>query len=137
MDDYEWQADDALMCEAKGNYGSTVFDPFDLSYLAFNICDDCMVEKAAQGRVMVTRSYKPVETDYMGIIGRVVAHRPLVPWRKGLPGDDAKLYLSPESLKKYYDDPDFQFKFPLQVVLDYVAERDAEEEARTQTKRRR
>lgn len=34
---------DAVIFTAQGNYGSTVFDPFDGSFLEINICDSCLV----------------------------------------------------------------------------------------------
>ena len=87
-DGNEGQPDDGLMCSTRGNYGSTVFDPEDMSYLAFNICDGCMVRKAELGRVMVTRSFLPVVVGRMEV-GRQRCERPYIPWRKGLPGEDA------------------------------------------------
>ncbi len=33
-DDYEGQPNDGGMCSSSGNYGSTVYDPMDGSYLA-------------------------------------------------------------------------------------------------------
>lgn len=89
----EGQPDDGLMCQTHGNYGSTVFDPDDLSFLAFNICDECIVEKAQQGRVMVTRSFIPVEVDRMGRVGRARAERPYIPWRKGMASDNESVEL--------------------------------------------
>lgn len=89
----EGQPDDGIMCQSHGNYGSTVFDPEDLSYLAFNICDDCIVEKAQQGRVMVTRSFMSVEVDRMGRVGRARAEREYIPWHKGMPDDGARIEL--------------------------------------------
>lgn len=92
-DDAEGQPDDGLMCMTRGNYGSTVFDPEDMSYLAFNVCDTCMVEKAEQGRVMVTRTHQRVVVDRTDV-GRQRCERPYIPWREGLPGDGAPLDLS-------------------------------------------
>lgn len=89
----EGQPDDGIMCQSHGNYGSTVFDPDDMSFLAFNICDECIVEKAEQGRVMVTRSFISVDVDRMGRVGRARADRPYIPWHKGLPNDDERLEL--------------------------------------------
>lgn len=89
----EGQPDDGIMCQSHGNYGSTVFDPEDLSYLAFNICDECVVEKAQQGRVMVTRSFIPVEVDRLGRVGRARAESEYIPWHKGMPADDKRIEL--------------------------------------------
>lgn len=108
-DDLEGQPDDGLMCSTEGNYGSTVFDPEDMSYLAFNVCDECMVEKAEQGRVMVTRSFQPVVVDRM-LVGRQRCERPYIPWREGFPGDDALLDLA-------LLDPDELDRLPKSVEL--------------------
>lgn len=40
--DDEQQADDACYFRSHGQYGSTVFDPYDSTYLEINICDDCL-----------------------------------------------------------------------------------------------
>lgn len=38
------QPDDAVMCQALGNYGSTVYDPLGPGpTILFNICDPCFV----------------------------------------------------------------------------------------------
>ncbi len=89
----EGQPDDGLMCLTYGNYGSTVFDPEDMSYLAFNICDDCMVERAQLGRVMVTRGFVPVTVDRMGVVGKAHADRPYIAWHKGMPDDEERIDL--------------------------------------------
>lgn len=44
----------------RGQYGSTVFDPMDDSFLAVNICDPCLVAASKQGRVL-DQHYTPVE----------------------------------------------------------------------------
>ena len=91
--DTEGQPDNGLMCMAYGKYGSTVFDAEDLSYLAFNICDECMVEKAEQGRVMVTRNRIPIEVDGLGQVGYERVDRPYVAWHRDMPSDDARIDL--------------------------------------------
>ena len=35
---------DGVVFRARGNYGSTVFDPMDGSYLEVLICDDCLIK---------------------------------------------------------------------------------------------
>lgn len=45
-------AADANEFRAHGQYGSTVFDPLDGSYLAVNICDPCVVDAGVKGRVL-------------------------------------------------------------------------------------
>jgi hypothetical protein len=37
-------ADDAILCDSTGNYGSTVFDA-DGCMIAFVVCDSCVVKK--------------------------------------------------------------------------------------------
>ncbi len=91
--DFEGQPDDGIMCQSRGNYGSTVFDPDDMSFLAFNICDHCIVERAVAGRVMVTRSFIPVKVDRMGTVGRARAERPYIQWHKGMPDDGENIEL--------------------------------------------
>lgn len=38
---------------AYGQYGSTVFDPLDASYLELNICDECLVQNAKKQNVLI------------------------------------------------------------------------------------
>lgn len=45
-------ADDANEFRTFGQYGSTVFDPLNGSYLAVNICDRCLTDAGRQGRVL-------------------------------------------------------------------------------------
>jgi hypothetical protein len=47
-------ANDANSFRAHGQYGSTIFDPLDGSYLEVNICDSCITEAANFGRVLVS-----------------------------------------------------------------------------------
>ena len=44
---------DAVVFIARGNYGSTVFDPMDGSYLEVNICDDCVKLARHDSMVMI------------------------------------------------------------------------------------
>jgi hypothetical protein len=39
---------------SHGQYGSTVWDPFDGSYIEINVCDDCLQQLAADKNVLVT-----------------------------------------------------------------------------------
>lgn len=43
---------EGLAFEAHGHYGATKFDPMDGSYLELNICDPCLMDAQAQGRVL-------------------------------------------------------------------------------------
>jgi hypothetical protein len=45
-----YQPEHGLICSARGNYGSTKFDPMlpeDRGYLLFFVCDDCITMKKA------------------------------------------------------------------------------------------
>ena len=56
-----WQCDDAVMFTTHGNYGSTVYDPFDhrLS-LVLNICDRCLV--LHKDKVVQLKETRPLPT---------------------------------------------------------------------------
>ena len=43
------QPDSGITFATYGQYGTTVFDPMDGSFLEINICDDCVKEREAQG----------------------------------------------------------------------------------------
>ena len=105
MPEAEGQPDDGVMCQTHGNYGSTIFDPEDYSYLAFNICDPCLVKAGDEGKVMITRIYAPVSLDngrYVSVVGRIKADRPYIPWHNGLSSDDnSAITLEIEELDKY------------------------------------
>lgn len=45
-------AGDANEFRAHGQYGSRIFDPMDGTYLAINICDDCVTQAAGDGRLL-------------------------------------------------------------------------------------
>lgn len=55
MDDGN-QPGDGICAQAYGQYGCTVFDPLDGSYLEFNVCDECLVAKAEKGMILIGRS---------------------------------------------------------------------------------
>lgn len=38
---------------ASGQYGSTVYDPLDGTYLEINVCDDCLTAAGQNGRVLM------------------------------------------------------------------------------------
>lgn len=54
-----------ISCQASGQYGCTVFDPMDGSYLEFNVCDECLVEKADAGVILISRFLYDEVTDKM------------------------------------------------------------------------
>lgn len=45
-----------------GQYGSTVFDPMDGSYLEVNICDKCIVSAAKNGEVLLGQQYRHIKS---------------------------------------------------------------------------
>lgn len=49
--------DDGVACTTHGNYGSTVFDSLNGSYLEFNICDPCLLDAAKFNRIAIGRMY--------------------------------------------------------------------------------
>ena len=44
---------DGVVFQSHGNYGSTVFDPMDGTYLEVNICDPCLVQAGDDGNVLI------------------------------------------------------------------------------------
>lgn len=44
---------DGVAFQSHGNYGSTVFDPMDGTYLEINICDPCLSQAGMEGNVMM------------------------------------------------------------------------------------
>lgn len=51
---------DGVAFTALGNYGSTIFDPFDGSQLLIVICDNCLWDASNVGQVMfATRPSRP------------------------------------------------------------------------------
>jgi len=46
------QPHEATCFMTQGHYGSTFFDPMDGSYLEINVCDECLKDLAAHGRVL-------------------------------------------------------------------------------------
>ena len=112
----EGQPDDGIMCMSYGNYGSTVFDPMDLSYLAFNICDPCLINAGKAGRVFTTRDRQHVKVHGFGIVGAIRTDKPYVQWRKDLPGDECEhgMTLELEELEQYADR--ITFNIPLEDI---------------------
>jgi hypothetical protein len=58
------QPGDGVYCQTGGNYGSTVFDQMGRVYLAFLICDGCLVSAGQQGRVVSYQTPEPADPDY-------------------------------------------------------------------------
>ena len=97
--DPEWlhnQPVDGTTCRTYGNYGSTVFDPLDHSFLTFSVCDECLREKGRAGKVSWNREHNNVTTTWpivyeiggvkklshlaRSIIGRIACDRNPVTW---------------------------------------------------------
>jgi len=99
----EAQPADGIMCETPGNYGSTVYDSMDGEYLAFSICDPCMITAGEQGRVMTYRKRRPILVS-AGPLNRMVVgyerlrDRPYIPWHAGLTADDEPLFMDLDEL---------------------------------------
>ena len=94
----EGQPNDGVVCTTHGNYGSRVFDDLTGEYLAFNICDSCLEDKAAEGLVQITRASIPVWIEHLGVCGAYPVDRPYVPWHKGMEPWDERLNVSYEEI---------------------------------------
>lgn len=59
-DQFSW-VNHAVVCEAYGNYGSTVFDPLGDAghHLRFFVCDECLRARAAKIEHVVVRKVRP------------------------------------------------------------------------------
>jgi hypothetical protein len=82
-DSGENQPSDATTFRSYGQYGSTVFDPMDGSFLEINVCDRCLT--LHQDRVLWGRDYKHVTAcvggqKFPSVVGRTKAHRELTVW---------------------------------------------------------
>lgn len=58
-DGFDHPPNDATVWRSHGNYGSTVFDPMDSTYLEAYICDACLLKgkkKLYRARTVMTRS---------------------------------------------------------------------------------
>jgi hypothetical protein len=84
-DHSENQPNDGVCAIIHGNYGSTVFDPFDGTHIEVNLCDPCLTLAGAQGRVLVGRRSRRVSLEGYWV-GNERLDTPLVPWHAGLPG---------------------------------------------------
>lgn len=122
--DYEAQPSEGVICTAKGNYGSTVFDPFDGETLFFNICDTCLVTKGKQGRVFSGRTHRLIRGHGIGVIGRQRVERPFVPWHEGLPSDDDELVIGEDDLIYLYDKEGYEWLHPLNNILRMFGDED-------------
>jgi hypothetical protein len=103
MNAAEAQPGDGIMCETAGNYGSTVHDSMDGQYLAFNICDRCMIRAGGQGRVRMIRKFRLILVTEgplrRMVVGRQFLGRPHVRWPMDLDLGDEDLVVSLEELE--------------------------------------
>ena len=58
----ENQPNNGVCALIAGNYGSTVWDPMDATYLEVNICDPCLTTAGATGRVLFSSPDLPLTT---------------------------------------------------------------------------
>lgn len=87
------EPDGGVLCTTTGNYGSTVFDPFDGERLRFNVCDRCLIAAGEAGRVVSGHPAQPVVYDdgdgERWTVGHIALDDPGdVPWTAGLPARD-------------------------------------------------
>lgn len=62
--DHELQPSQATAFTTTGHYGSTAFDPMDLSELTIVICDECLVKKGKAGVVALTQPRIGISADF-------------------------------------------------------------------------
>lgn len=82
--DVENQPEEGIACISHGNYGSTVFDPMDGTFLEFNICDECLKLKGEQGVIITARDRIPLRMVYLGRVGSRPVEPNYVPWHSDL-----------------------------------------------------
>lgn len=54
------QPSEGTSFQSHGQYGSTVWDPFDGHYIEINICDDCLRKAGQQRQVLYSQDYRIV-----------------------------------------------------------------------------
>lgn len=89
-DQWEAQPREGIMCSSQGNYGSAFFDPMDGTTLHFNICDQCVQDKAEEGVLFVARSWEPVMLQRMGMVGVHHVDVTYIPWDGSFDPSDGK-----------------------------------------------
>jgi hypothetical protein len=80
---------------APGNYGSTVFDPFDGSMIEVNVCDPCLVAAGEAGRVLLDRTARSVTFEGT-VVGWEELESRLTVWTRHHPGFPDQRRLTPE-----------------------------------------
>lgn len=66
---------------SHGQYGSTIWDPMDGSYIEINVCDECLAEK--HPHINTGRSTRPVVLEYCGNVGWQDIDHESKPWEPG------------------------------------------------------
>jgi hypothetical protein len=119
----EAQPGDGMMCETAGNYGSTVHDSMNGEYLAFNICDTCMILAGEAGRVRMIRKFRLILVTEgplrRMVVGRQFLNLRYVPWRRGQAEAEDDLVMSLEELEHL--PPHSHLDVPLEKIRSMVA----------------
>src|SRR5215467_6141054 len=90
--DDEGQPRDGVVVYTHGNYGSRAFDDLHGEFLAFNICDDCLRQRGAEGSIYISQSAVNVWVEG-AICGVIPVDRPYVPWHPGMQPSDEKYHV--------------------------------------------
>lgn len=118
---YELQPSEGLHFSSEGAYGTTVFDPMDLSTLDVIICDECIVAAAREGRVLLSQPRIGLEASEDGVaVGFYAPERESVPW------DPDKQY-SPEEAHRVSYEEIAQGTIPVHAMVKVSAIRRAHE----------
>lgn len=125
FEEYEGQPDEGVMCSTSGNDGSRKFDPMNGEKLCFNICDDCLVERA--DRIMITREAIPITTDIVmydkdlkpthlihSQVGWRRVGRPYIPWNPEENPEYVPENIDIEEIIKYFDNDQFKWNLTLE-----------------------
>lgn len=113
------------MFYSDGNYGSTVYDPMDGSYIRINLCDPCLIEAGSKGRVIAGRSTRPIKVEHMGVVGWEKIDRGEVEWRADLPDYDENDCVffdasDTDEIDAYRDRSTFVWSIPPDMILDHL-----------------
>ena len=82
-DDSENQPSGGTCFQSHGQYGSTIFDPMDGSYIEIIVCDECLMRY--RNRVMIGREAKPVLYEGSVVGFCKTPNRPLMDWNINAP----------------------------------------------------
>lgn len=75
------QPNDGLAFSSDGHYGSTAFDPMDLSELEINVCDDCLRELAGPDNEYIGAGRTKIRCVCEGMwVGWARADQRWLPW---------------------------------------------------------